>query len=105
MDLNGLWCKDLVKVREEVRKIFEKRFSAPNCLSLNLQNIEFPSISEDDNRILKDIGDHEVEEDINECDGTKSLGLDVCEVVRWFQKEGKIPKGCSASFITLVPKK
>ena len=30
---------------------------------------------------------------------------DVCEAVRWFQREKKIPKGCNASFIALVPKK
>ena len=33
------------------------------------------------------------------------LKNDVNNAVRWFWKEGKIPKGCNASFIALVPKK
>jgi len=116
LDLDGVWCEDLVKVREEVRKIFEKSFSTSRNSSVNLHNIEFPNISKNDNRHLtKNISDNEVEEAINECDGNKSPGpdgfnfsfikhnwctvkADVCQAVTWFQTERKIPKGCNASF-------
>ena len=75
--MNGLWCEDPVKVRKEVRKVSVKCFSAPKQFSLNLQNMEFPTISEDDNRLLtKDIGDHEIKEAINKCGRTKSPGPD-----------------------------
>jgi len=72
--------------------------------------------------LMKEISDNEIEETINQCGETKSPGPDgfnflflkhnwevlkndVNNAVRWFWKEGKIPKGCNASFITLVPKK
>jgi len=29
VDINGLWCEDPAMVREEERKVFEKRFSTP----------------------------------------------------------------------------
>jgi len=70
VDMDGVWCEDPTKVREEVRKTFEKRFSEPKSLSINLHNFEFPNLSENDNRHLtKDISDNEIEEAINECEG------------------------------------
>ena len=33
------------------------------------------------------------------------MKTDVCQAVRWFHSEGRIPKGCNAYFIALVPKK
>jgi len=61
VDMNGGRCEDPIKFREEVRNIFEKRFSASKHLNIKFQNIVFPSIIENDNRLLtKDIGDYEV---------------------------------------------
>ena len=123
VDLNGLWCEDPEKVKQEVRQAFQKRFSTPKTFNINLKNIEFKKISEEDNSLLtKEIGDKEIEETINQCGETKSPGPDgfnflflkhnwgtlkneVNQAVKWFWKEGKIPKGCNASFIALVPKK
>jgi len=40
---------------------------------LNLQDVEFPSISDNDNRILvKEIDEKEIEEEISQYDETKS---------------------------------
>lgn len=72
--------------------------------------------------LMKEISDNEIEETINQYGETKSPGPDgfnflflkhnwkvlkndVNNAVRWFWKEGKIPKGCNASFIAPVPKK
>jgi len=33
------------------------------------------------------------------------LKSDVCQIVKWFQSEGKILNGCNSSFIALVLKK
>jgi len=60
-DVNGTWCEDLTKVREEVRQVFQTRFSAPKALRIHLQNIEFQTISVDDNMLLtKEISDNEI---------------------------------------------
>jgi len=39
VELNGTWCEDPTKVREEVRQVFEERFSTPKLFCINLQNI------------------------------------------------------------------
>jgi len=75
--LNGLWCNDPIQVREEVRQVFEKRFIAPKKLNLNLQGIDFPTLSEDENMLLiKEIKDLEIEDVINQCEGNKSPNPD-----------------------------
>jgi len=122
VDLNGSWCEDPGKVREEVRKVFVKLFSTPKYFSFNLQNIDFPTVSNEENMLLmKDINDQEIKKVLNECGATKSPSPDafnflflkhnwdtmttnVCQAVSWSFWEGKIPKGCNVSFIALVPK-
>lgn len=57
--------------------MFEKRFVAPKKLNLNLQGVDFPILSEDENRILiKEIEDQKIEDAKNQCEGNKSLGPD-----------------------------
>jgi len=68
------------------------------------------------------IEEHEIVEAINQCGSNKSPGSDgfnfcfikqnwatlkndVCQAIKWFHSTGRIPKGCNASFIALVPKK
>ena len=41
VNLNGSWCVDPVKVKEEVRQVFIKRFSAPKYFSISFCNIPF----------------------------------------------------------------
>ena len=65
--------------------------------------------------------EQEIKEAVWHCDNNKSSDLDgvslgfikkhwyllvndVVGAVKYFHKEGKIPKGCNASFITLIPK-
>jgi len=61
VDLNGSWCEDPCKVREEVRQVFVKHFSTPKYFSFNLQNIDFPTISNKENMLLtKDISNQEI---------------------------------------------
>jgi len=52
VDMDGIWCEDHVKVREEVRQVFQKMFSAPKYFDVNIQNFEFQMISEEDNKLL-----------------------------------------------------
>jgi len=123
VDVNGMWCEDPNKIREEVRSAFEIRFTTPNNIHLSLHHIEFPTISEDDNRsLIMEIKEHEIVEAINQCGSNKSPSLDgfnfcfikqnwatlkndVCQAIKWFHSTSRIPKGCNASFIALVPKK
>jgi len=79
-------------------------------------------ISESDNSFLTDSFDEEeIKDAIWNCDSHKSPGPDgvtfsfikkywgtlkkeVSGALKFFHREGKIPKGCNASFITLIPK-
>ena len=75
--LDGTWCEDPTKVREEVRQVFQKRFSALRSFSINFRNIEFQTISDEDNMLLvEEISDKEIEETINQCGESKSPGPD-----------------------------
>ena len=53
VELNGLVCEDPEKVKQKVRQAFQKRFSTLKTFSINLKNIEFQKISEEDNLLLK----------------------------------------------------
>ncbi|XP_068498505.1 uncharacterized protein [Phaseolus vulgaris] len=96
--------------------------SAIEDIGVRLDNVDFKEISESDNRLLTDpFEEKEIKEAIWNCDSHKSPGPDgvtfsfiknkwcllekeVLGVVKFFHKEGKIPKGCNASFLTLIPK-
>jgi len=96
--------------------------SVINDIGVRLDNVEFKEIIDyDNNFLIEPFHEKEIKEAIWKCDSHKSLGpdevtfnfiknnwglleKDVVEVVKYFYKEEKIPKGCNASFLTLIPK-
>ena len=105
-----------------VLDFYKNKMSATEDIGVKLDNVVFKEISESKNRFLTDpFDDKEIKEAIWNCDSQKSPGpdgvtfsfiknnwsfleKDMLGVVKFFHKEGTIPKGCNASFITMIPK-
>jgi len=121
--INGVWCEEMSRVKGQVKEYFENRFGV-NLLSLaNLDSVGFKSISAADNNLLCDnITDVEVLEAVSQCGSSKCpgpdgfnfafvkkywevIGKDIVQAIRNFHSTGFIPRGCNATFITLIPKK
>jgi len=121
--INGTWCEDPQCVKSQVKQFFESRFEASSKCKLNLDGVSFRTISKDENALLSDIiTKAEVLEVVSQCGSSKCpgpdgfnfffiknnwevIGKDVVRAILFFQSNGYIPRGCNASFITLVPKK
>ena len=106
-------------VKELVKEFYKKKMSAVKDIGVRLDNVEFKELTDSDNMFLTEpFEDNEIKEAIWNSkspgpDGVtfsfikKYWGLlekDVMGAVKHFHSEGKIPKGCNASFITLIPK-
>jgi len=122
LDINGAWSEEPLMEKEEVFRYFENRFTAQSKRGVNLDGVQFDTINEADNGFLCSVfREDEIKETIGECGGSKSpgsdgfnfdfiksnwgiLGSDIVKALRWFQETGFIPRGCNASFITLIPK-
>ena len=110
------------RVKEVVKEFYKNKMSVIEDIGVRLDNVDFKEIFESDNRLLTDpFEEKEIKEAIWNCDSHKSPGPDgvtfsfiknkwcllekeVLGAVKFFHKEGKIPKGCNASFLTLIPK-
>ncbi|ESW34547.1 hypothetical protein PHAVU_001G161800 [Phaseolus vulgaris] len=121
-NLSGNWVEEPNKVKEMVLDFYKKKMSATEDIGVRLDNVVFKEISESENRFLTDpFDDKEIKEAIWNCDSQKSPGpdgvtfsfiknnwsfleKDMLGVVKFFHKERTIPKGCNASFITMIPK-
>ena len=122
VEVGGIWTEEPQVVQMEEKKLFEDRLSATKDFGVRLGGVKFRAISSDDNvSLISDFTKEEVKEAVWQCDGSKSPGPDgfnfkfiqhnwevieddIFKAVRLFQVTGRIPKGCNASFITLVPK-
>jgi len=123
LQTNGVWCEEPDRVKSEVRKFFDTRFEAQPKLGVNLDGVSFSTISTVDNDMLCSMfSEPKILAAISQCGSTKSLGPDgfnfnfiknnwdiiganMISVIYSFYESGYIPKGCNASFITLVPKR
>ena len=90
---------------------------------MNLDGVAFSKIDNADNEILcSEFTEHKILETVGQCGSNKSLGPDgynfhyiknnwdiiganMINAIHCFYVSGYIPKGCNASFISLVPKK
>jgi len=109
-------------IKEMVKEFYKNKMTAIDDIGVRLDNVEFKELSHYDNRFLTEPFDgKEIKEAIWNCDSHKSSGpdgvtfsfiknnwglleKDVEGAVNCFYREGKIPKGCNASFLTLIPK-
>jgi len=121
--INGNCCEEPQKVKDEVHSYFEKRFQAQVNFGVNLDGVLLREIGAADNeRLCSTFNDEEILEAVDQCEGTKSPGpdgfnfnfiksnwniirADIINVIQCFYETGYIPRGCNASFITLIPKK
>ena len=119
--INGTWCDDPHRVKSHVKR--QRRFEAPPECKLKLDDVNFKTISEDENALLCGIfTEAEVFKIVSECGSSKCpgpdkfnfffiknnweiLGKDIFKAIPLFQSSGFLLRGCNAFFITLVPKK
>jgi len=106
-----------------VKNFFESRFEYNPMPKLNLDGVSFKNISRVDNEVLcNSISVIKIFEAVSQCGSSKSpdpdgfnfffiksnwdtIGQDIVKAILRFQDTGYISRGCSTSFITLVPKK
>jgi len=116
------WMEEPNKVKEMVKEFYENKMSVVEDISVMLDNVEFKALTDSYNMLLTEpFGEKEIKDAIWDCDTSRSPGPngitfnfikkhwdllenEVVGVVKYFHSEGKIPKGCNASFITMIPK-
>jgi len=121
--INGVWCEDVMSVKDHVKQYFKSRFDVRPGIKLNLDGVCFKIISDVDNDFLCSIiSETEVLQAISQCGSSKCpgpnnfnfsfvksnweiIGRDIVIAIVSFQSTGFVPRGCNASFITSVPKK
>ena len=120
--INGISCDDPHRVKSHVKQFFERRFEASSECKLRLDGVTFSTIMEGQNALLCGIfTEAKVFETMSQCGSSKCPGLDgfnffiksnweiigkdVVRAILFFHSTGYLPRGCNASFITLVPKK
>jgi len=119
---SGSWVEEPNTVKEMVKEFYKNKMIVVDDIGVRLDNVEFKKLFDHDNNFLTEPFDgKEIKEAIWNCDSHKSPGpdgitfsfiknnwglleKDVEGVVNCFYREGKIPKGCNASFLTLIPK-
>lgn len=119
MKIDGQWCENPIKVKDEIKKYFEMRFATQSKINLNMDSVHFRSISDANmDLIFEIISEQEILEVVKQCGCSKSprpdgynfyfiknnwgiVGQDIVRAVYCFQEMGHIPHGCNA-FITLV---
>jgi len=122
VEVGGQWCEEPCTVRSEANKLFDIRFKATKDLGVRLNEVEFKSLSQEDNvSLTMAFSEEEIRDAVWLCDGTKSprpdgfnmnfikeswvvLKDEVVQAMSLFHESGCIPKGCNASFFALVPK-
>nr|GEV48263.1 RNA-directed DNA polymerase, eukaryota [Tanacetum cinerariifolium] len=120
--VDGLWCTHPCKVKETFINHFQARFNQPSLGRFKLNSIFTNRLSPDqvvdlDSNVSRD----EIRKAVWDCRENKSpspdgytfeffrkiwsfVGLDFCSAVEHFFVNGYFSKGCSSSFIALIPK-
>jgi len=122
VDVENQWCEDPEVVHREAKNLFEERFTATHDFGVRLGSVEFKVLPlEISLSMIVAFSEEELREAVWMCEGSKSPGpdgfnfnfikkywdvlkQDILAAALCFQESGQFPKGCNASFITLVPK-
>ena len=120
--IDGDWCDEPHKVKEEVRNFFHQRFLESDFSRPTLDGVAFQTISQQQNNFLvAPFQEEEVKEAIWDCGSQRSPGPDgfnfkfikqfwellkpdVLRFLDEFHLNGVFPKGSNASFLALIPK-
>jgi len=116
------WCEEPSAVRAEEKELFETRFRATKDLEVRLYGVEFKSLTPMENESLVAMFiEEEIKDAVWQREGSKSpepdgfnfnfikkswefIKEEIIVALALFHMTGSIPKGCNASFITLIPK-
>lgn len=119
--VNGEWCEDSIKIKEETFEFFNSIFSKPDFERPIMSN-GFKSLENFDRDLLESqVSDEEIWEAVKDCGSTKASGPDgfnfgfikkywsilkndLVKAVEYFWESGCITNGRNSSFVTLIPK-
>ena len=122
VEVNGQWCKDKKVVKSTVEEFFKARFTRESEPLVRLDNVQFNTISDEDNELLVGVvSEEEVNNVVWSCDSSKSPGPDgfnfsfikfcwdclkedIVLAINDFMVNGRWHRGTNASFICLIPK-
>ncbi|XP_068503978.1 uncharacterized protein [Phaseolus vulgaris] len=77
VEVGGQWCEEPCTVRSEAKKLFDSRFTATKDFGVRLDEVEFKSLSQEDNEsLITAFSEEEIRDAVWLCDGTKSAGPD-----------------------------
>ncbi|XP_071739246.1 uncharacterized protein [Rutidosis leptorrhynchoides] len=123
LNIKGIWCEEPRDIKAEVFNHFKKIFDEPNNMRPSLENLVYPSITNDEAHDLeRAFSESKIHEAILDCGSSKAPGPDgfnlrfykkfwellkeeLVDAINWFWCNEEISRGCNASFVTLVPKK
>nr|KYP51174.1 LINE-1 reverse transcriptase isogeny [Cajanus cajan] len=122
LHIEGEWCEEPNKVKDEVKNFFSRRFSEKKWVRPSLDGVLFQQITREDNLMLvAKFDEEEVKEAVWDCASLKSPGPDglnfkfikaFWEVMKKeflvfleeFHTTGKFSRGTNPTFIALIPK-
>ncbi|MCI00522.1 transposon TX1 putative protein, partial [Trifolium medium] len=122
LELEGGWTEDPTLIRQAAVCFFKNQFQTHQWQRTQLEGVEFPSLSQEENvRLIRHFSLEEIESVINECDGNKSPGLDgfnfnfvkafwsmlkgeVRILFDQFHGNASLPRSFSSYFVALIPK-
>ncbi|GJX89264.1 RNA-directed DNA polymerase, eukaryota [Tanacetum coccineum] len=120
--LDGEWVSDPVRVKEEFRLHFSKRFEEP-AVNRSKISFQFPTRlnSDQDLDLERLVSCDEIRQAVWGCGEDKPpgpdgftfeffrkfwdiIGPDFCVAVKWFFDHSSFSRGCNSSFVALIPK-
>jgi hypothetical protein len=122
LKVNGNWVTNPKAVKKAAWQFFRDKFRNPYGLRPTLEGCTFKQLSDSDrNLLVAPFSSAEFKAAVWDCGSNKAPGPDgfnfgfikrfwdvlgtyFCSVFEQFYNSGEISKGCSSSFITLIPK-
>ncbi|GJR27201.1 RNA-directed DNA polymerase, eukaryota [Tanacetum coccineum] len=120
--VDGEWVSDPVRVKEEFRLHFAKRFEEP-AVNRSKISFQFPTRLNSDQALdlERPVSCDEIRQAVWGCGEDKSpgpdgftfeffrkfwdlIGPDFCVAVKWFFDHSSFSRGCNSSFVALIPK-
>lgn len=116
------WSKIPLEIKEEVKQFFDNKFVEEGGPKFFLNELPFYQINHQDNELLsRQFSKDEIREAVWSCDGNKSprphgssltlikrcwsfLKIDIMKMMLDFHRNGVLPMGVNAAFITFIPK-
>ena len=77
VEVNGQWCEEKEVVKAKVKKFFEARFVGESKPVIRLDNVQFTSLSNEDNvSLIEAVSEEEIKNVVWSCDSSKSPSPD-----------------------------